>query len=89
MRFKIMLGLVKPGVSALIWISTILKFSTLLSNLEKLKMRKFLLSCCMQIICKFFFQNLCNPIPYVIGFLNSEIRHQNLADNLKWVKTKI
>ena len=38
-------------------------------NEEKLKMWKFLLPGCMQIICKkIFLQNLCNSYSYVIGF---------------------
>ena len=37
-------------------------------NQEKLKMCKFPLTGCLQKICNFFSQNLCNPFPYVKGF---------------------
>ena len=51
------------------------KFCKILNNLifnqEKLKMCKFPLTGCLQKICNFFLQNLCNPFPYVIGFQKS------------------
>ena len=37
----------------------------LIFNQEKLKMCKFPLTGCLQKICNFFPQNLCNPFPYV------------------------
>ena len=51
------------------------KFCKILNNLifnqEKLKMCKFPLTGCLQQICNFLSQNLCNPFPYVIGFPKS------------------
>ena len=40
-------------------------------SLRKTKMGKFLLTGFMQIICKNFFENLWNPLPYAIGFPKS------------------
>ena len=66
-------------------------FCKILNNLnynqEKLKMCKFLLTGCLQIICNFFSQNLCNLFPYVKGFQKSLILSK--SDKWKWVKTKI
>ena len=45
--------------------------NNLIFNPEKLKMCKFPLTGCLQKICDFFPQNLCNPFPYVIGFPKS------------------
>ena len=45
--------------------------NNLIFNQEKLKMCKFPLTCCLQKICNFFSQNLCNPFPYLIGFPKS------------------
>ena len=43
----------------------------LIFNQEKLKMCKFPLTGCLQKICNFLSQNLCNPFSYVIGFPKS------------------
>jgi len=45
--------------------------NNLIFNQEKLKMCKFPLTGCLQKICNFFSQNLCNPFSYVIGFPKS------------------
>ena len=45
--------------------------NNLIFNQEKLEMCKFPLTGCLQKICNFFSQNLCNPFPYVKGFQRS------------------
>ena len=61
--------------------------NNLIFNQEKLKMCKFPLKGCLQKICNFFSQNLCNSFPYVKGFLKSWILSK--SDKRQWVKTKI
>ena len=43
--------------------------NNLIFNQEKLKMCKFTLTGCLQKICNFFSQHLCNSFTYVKGFL--------------------
>ena len=45
--------------------------NNLIFNQEKLKTCKFLLRGCLQKICNFFSQNLCNSFSYVKGFPKS------------------
>ena len=54
-------------------------FNNLIFNQEKLKMCKFTLTSCLQKICNFFSQNLCNSFPYVkLAFQKAKF-YQNLG----------
>ena len=65
----------------------LLIFNNLMCDYEKLKMCQFLLTGCMQIICKYFFAklvqfvSLCQRLSNKLG--------KSKSDNWKWVKRKI